>query len=230
MKLTCAFNRSSALPDEQRGRMADFEKTYPLTVGAEYVVAGMGLWESVLFALVRDDWGKPCTPPLALFEPGSDEMPDGWRFALYPGIRATGRELWVQPCGALWGYAELVEDEDHLGALAGRLRNAIRKRWRSSSVNTPVELQNSSDVPSVCALAGLRPCRVVPRRHDDGRSGTGIYDGFILGTCSNQRNDQRLPLGTHRNCGITWVAKSSNVSVSGRSAIHGTTPPRPRRW
>ncbi len=125
MKLTCAFNRSSALPDEQRGRMVDVDETYPLTVGSEYVVVGMGLWENVLFVLVRDDWGKPCFARAGLFELGSDDVPDGWRFALCPGIRASGRELWVQPCGAVWGYDELVDDPAHLSALEERDPDAL---------------------------------------------------------------------------------------------------------
>lgn len=125
MRLTCAFNRSSALPEEQRGRMADVEETYPLTVASEYVVLGMGLWENVLSVLVRDDWGKPCFARAGLFELGSGEMPEGWRFALGPGIRATGRELWMQPCGAVWGYARLVDDPAHAAALEERDPEAL---------------------------------------------------------------------------------------------------------
>jgi hypothetical protein len=105
--------------------MVDVDETYPLTVGSEYVVAGMGLWENVLFVLVRDDWGKPCLARAGLFELGSGEIPEGWRFALCPGIRATGRELWVQPDGAVWGYDELVDDPEHLGELAERVPNAL---------------------------------------------------------------------------------------------------------
>jgi hypothetical protein len=118
MKLTCAFNRSSALPAEQRGRMVGSDETYPLTVGLEYVVVGMGLWENVLFLLVRDDWGKPCFARAGLFELGSQEVPDGWRFALGPGSERRVARLWVEPCGAVWGYDELVDDPEHLGALA----------------------------------------------------------------------------------------------------------------
>lgn len=125
MRLKCAFNRSSSLPDEQRGRMVDVDETYPLTVGSEYVVVGMGLWENVLSVLVRDDWGNPCFARAALFELGSQEVPVGWRFALGPGIWASGRDLWVQPCGAVWGYDELVDDPGHAGALEERDPDAL---------------------------------------------------------------------------------------------------------
>ena len=125
VRLLCAFNRSSALPAEQRGRLVDVDEMYPLTVGSEYVVVGMGLWENVLFVLVRDDWGKPCFARAGLFELSSGEIPEGWRFALGPGIRASGRDLWVQPCGAMWGYDELVDDPAHLGALEERDPDAL---------------------------------------------------------------------------------------------------------
>lgn len=125
MKLTCVFNRSSSLPDEQRGRMVDFEETYPLTVGSEYLVVGMGLWENVLFVLVRDDWGKPCFARAGIFEQGSQKVPQGWRFALGPGIQASGQELWVNPCGAVWGYDDLVDDPAHAGALEERDPDAL---------------------------------------------------------------------------------------------------------
>jgi hypothetical protein len=105
--------------------MVAVDETYPLTVGSEYVVVGMGLWENVLFVLVRDDWGKPCFARAGLFELGSGEIPAGWRFALCPGIRASGRELWVQPCGAVWGYDELVDKPEHLGELAERVPEAL---------------------------------------------------------------------------------------------------------
>lgn len=105
--------------------MVDVDETYPLTVGSEYVVVGMGIWENVLFVLVRDDWGKPCFARAALFEIGPQGVPAGWQFTLGPGIHATGRALWVQPCGAVWGYEELTDDPAHAGALEERDPNAL---------------------------------------------------------------------------------------------------------
>jgi hypothetical protein len=120
MRLRCAFNRSEMLADHQRGRVADVDSVYPLSVGVEYVVVGMGLWENVLSVLVRDDWGKPCFAPAGLFELGVHDVPADWRFGLCSGIRASGRGLWTDPCGAVWGYQELVDDPAHPAALEER--------------------------------------------------------------------------------------------------------------
>lgn len=125
MKLTCVSNESSSLPDEQRGRMVGFVETYPLTVGSTYVALGMRLWENVLFVLVRDDWGNPCFARAGLFDLGSWAVPGGWRFSLCSGIRVSGRELWAEPCGAVWGYDELVDDPAHADALGERVPEAL---------------------------------------------------------------------------------------------------------
>lgn len=139
MRARCAFNHSSALPDEQRGRMADFEETFPLTVGADYLVVGMCLWENVLYLLVRDDWGKPCLARAGLFDLGAHELPDAWRFALCPGIRASGREMWSEPCIAVWGYSELVDDTSHLAALEERDPGALEIFEREVAAATSSE-------------------------------------------------------------------------------------------
>ena len=108
MRAICRFNRSSDLADHQRGRFASVDSEYPLSVGGEYVVLGMGIWENVLSYLVRDDIGHPAFAPTGLFERGEDAIPSHWLFALREGISASGRERWVHPCSAIWGYPALV--------------------------------------------------------------------------------------------------------------------------
>ena len=118
MKAVCRYNSSSRLADHHRGRFSSIESTYPLTVGGEYVVVGMGIWENVLSYLVCDDIGVPTFAPSGLFDPEDVEViPPGWEFALRGGISAEGTELWTNPCAAVWGYHELVADPSHAGAL-----------------------------------------------------------------------------------------------------------------
>jgi hypothetical protein len=45
MKAVCAFNRAADLAEHQRDRRTSLEAVYPLTVGASYLVVGMGIWE-----------------------------------------------------------------------------------------------------------------------------------------------------------------------------------------
>jgi hypothetical protein len=118
MRATCRHNLSSDLAAPQRGRFADIESRYPLTIGRVYAVLGMGIWENVLNYLVCDDVGVPMFAPAGLFEPGGAmEIPDDWEFALCDGIAAEGKDVWTKPCAAVWGYHELVANPMHAAAL-----------------------------------------------------------------------------------------------------------------
>lgn len=118
MKAVCRSNRASDLADHQLGRATSPEAVYPLTIGSAYLVLGMGIWENVLSYLVCDDVERPFFAPAGLFDPNKVEViPSGWEFALRGGISAEGRELWTNPCAAVWGYHELVADPAHAGAL-----------------------------------------------------------------------------------------------------------------
>lgn len=128
MIVTCAFIRASDLADHQRGRATGLDSVFPLTVGGHYILVGMGLWENVLSFLVRDDYGNPCFAPAGLFELGSYELPESWGFRLCPGVRKSGRDLWVEPCG--WGYPEFVDDPAHPGALEEREDAALAVFFR----------------------------------------------------------------------------------------------------
>lgn len=120
MFLTCVDNRAGSLSDHQRPRGTVENSTYPLTAGKTYPVLGMLLWENVLSLLVPDDWGGPCYAPAGLFDLGSWEIPAGWSFGLFSGIRASGEALWTHPYGAAWGYTEFVRNPKHGVGLAER--------------------------------------------------------------------------------------------------------------
>ena len=118
MEPTCIDNRAASLSDYQRPRGDLDHSVYPLTPGLGYQVLGMVLWENVLSVLVRGDWGVPCYAPAGLFELATWEIPAGWKFGLFSGIRASGTDLWTDPYGAAWGYSEFVDDPAHGAALA----------------------------------------------------------------------------------------------------------------
>jgi hypothetical protein len=117
MIVTCVSNEPASLADHQQSRAATFESAYPLTVGQQYVVAGMAITETVFYFLVRDDDGAPRFAPAGMFDLIEAPLPPGWYFALGSGVRASGRDLWVDPVVATWGYPELVRDPGHFSAL-----------------------------------------------------------------------------------------------------------------
>ena len=57
MFLTCIDDRASSLSDHQRPRGVVESTVYPVTVGRDYPVLGIVLWENVLSVLIPDDWG-----------------------------------------------------------------------------------------------------------------------------------------------------------------------------
>mgnify|MGYP000036764865 CR=1 FL=1 len=116
----CVHNRSSMLAEHQRGRLGDLDSEYSVSIGERYIVVGMGIWENVLHFLVRDDWRMPTFMPAGLFDCPAQSLPEGWGFSLQPGIAARGRDLWVTPCAALWGYEQLLADPEHAGLLGER--------------------------------------------------------------------------------------------------------------
>ncbi len=111
MKLRCVSNRASDLGESQRGRGTQSNGVYDITVGKSYHVAGMVLWETMLWLLVRSDDGSPLNAPAGLFERAPVRLPPEWHFTVGPGARLSGSALWADPDVATWGYPELVDSE-----------------------------------------------------------------------------------------------------------------------
>jgi hypothetical protein len=98
---------------------------FNITVGNSYWVAGMGIWETVLMVLIRDDSDRPSWFPVALFDMSVTALPHGWEFRLLDKMAASGGESdrrWV----AMWGYPELVRDSSHSDSLIERKPEALR--------------------------------------------------------------------------------------------------------
>jgi hypothetical protein len=124
MIAVCRYARSGSLADHQRGRFVAVDEAFNLTVDRTYLVVGMGIWETVLQVLVKDDTGLPAWCPAALFDIGDRPLPPAWRFALRDGARCSGTDLWTRWV-AHWGYDQLVSDERHSDALMERDAEAL---------------------------------------------------------------------------------------------------------
>lgn len=126
MIATCLHNTGSALGAPARGGFYSPETRFPLTVGAQYDVHGLGLFGSVLLALVVPDRSeRPWWLPVGVFEIPSGPLPHGWEFALWDGFGASGSpvgDTWT----AVWGYPELVRSQEHRDGLVEREVDDLR--------------------------------------------------------------------------------------------------------
>jgi hypothetical protein len=112
----CVHNTGASLGQPQRGHFYTDKTVFHLQVGSEYPVLGIGLFETILLALVVDDTRTPRWLPAGLFEFQPQALPADWEFVLLDGVAASGGEAsnrWV----AKWGYPDLVRDEGHSDAL-----------------------------------------------------------------------------------------------------------------
>ncbi len=125
----CIHNTGSNLGPSTRGHFYSPETVFNVEIGNDYVVVGLGVFETVLLVLIRDDTGKPNWLPIGLFEFDAPKLPTGWEFALLEGTAASGGETsnrWV----ARWGYSELVRDASHSDALIEREPRALEVFFR----------------------------------------------------------------------------------------------------
>ncbi|HEY3924095.1 MAG TPA: hypothetical protein VGL75_05990 [Acidothermaceae bacterium] len=124
MIVPCSYNDGSSLGAPHRGNFYTERTVFHLVVGKNYVVAGLGIFETVLLALVCDETGNPNWLPVGLFDFAGNSIPDDWEFALFDGVAASGGAAghrWV----ARWGYRQLVRDPRHSDALIERDPHAL---------------------------------------------------------------------------------------------------------
>lgn len=125
VRLRCLANRGAFLPDDRRPRGTTPASAFAVTPGQTYVAVGVLALADHLSVLVRDDWSGPAFLPAELFAEVTTSVPPGWSFALDSGARAGRRTLWGEPCVAVSGYRELVEDEGHVAALLAGESHAL---------------------------------------------------------------------------------------------------------
>lgn len=125
----CLHATGASLGAPRRGHLYTPKTVFHLKVGKEYTVLGIGLFESVLVALVCDETGDPDWFPVGVFDLAIQSVPPEWEFVVRDGHAASGGDVtnrWV----AMWGYAELVRDPSHSDRLLEREPAALAVFYR----------------------------------------------------------------------------------------------------
>ncbi|WP_156754920.1 hypothetical protein [Actinokineospora pegani] len=118
MLVRCVANSGADLPPPRFGLYHSEHTRFPVTIGQDYRVHGVMMYRGGVIVLIRDDDGLPNTYPVELFEVVDGTFPDGWK-AAFPLEGDQGHQ-------AVFGYPELVDDDDHLRALQEREGAALR--------------------------------------------------------------------------------------------------------
>lgn len=107
------------------------QSNFTVSIGREYRVYAMSLWQGVIFVLLKDDTGLPNWFPIPLFTVTDSRLPENWLFSSHNGDESRLR--------ALWGYDKLVTDVAHYDLLIERDPEALKifyeeeRRWVSST-------------------------------------------------------------------------------------------------
>jgi hypothetical protein len=115
----CIHNTGASLGEPERGAFYSNTTVFNLDLGKLYPILGLGVFETVMLALVCDESERPNWLPVGVFEIDSTILPTDWEFAVLDAAGASGGDVsnrWV----ARWGYSELVHDERHLEELIQR--------------------------------------------------------------------------------------------------------------
>lgn len=107
-----------------------------LTIGKEYLVMGMLLGEGCLDYLI-DHGGYVSAYPYPLFETVDNKIPSSWFFK---SLKNTDENYPYQE--AIWGYYELVFDDNHYEKLVDADEEAKQIYFRRK-----IELENEKDHP-----------------------------------------------------------------------------------
>ncbi|QOK94357.1 hypothetical protein HF908_23540 (plasmid) [Ralstonia pseudosolanacearum] len=94
------------------------QSSFTVSVGREYRVFAMALWQGVMLLLLADDHHLPNWFPMCLFSVSDSRLPDEWSFC---STESNEGEL-----QALWGYEQLIADTTHYDGLLEREPEALR--------------------------------------------------------------------------------------------------------
>jgi hypothetical protein len=127
MRVVCTFDKGSDLAHQRFDAGYSPATEFHLTVGEEYGVHAMALWESGLAILVVDDTDLPRWQPIELFSITDHRISAQWEFDF-------GEPADVVK--ALWGYPSLVRDPDHHDSLS-ELAPGVLEVFRSETGRRP---------------------------------------------------------------------------------------------
>lgn len=115
MLIVARMNKGSELGPPDHGHGYSLRSQFPVTLGREYEVFAMNLYDHQLRYLIFNDAMHPDWLPTGLFEVLDGKLPSDWQF------RDTRESEGLPPgkwgLGGLWGYPELVRRVDHYEGL-----------------------------------------------------------------------------------------------------------------
>lgn len=114
MKIRCLANTGKTLSETNLRQGCFRESEFQLSVGKEYVVYAMCVFENALSYLVFNDSRQPDWSPAELFAITDHRLPADWRF-----------NSWGPDLSGVWGYEELVMSREYFDQLAERDEPAI---------------------------------------------------------------------------------------------------------
>lgn len=118
MTARCIAKTGDGLPANYLPHGYTPQAVFDLSLDRAYRILGIGLWQCGLLYLISDDNNMPNWYPNELFAPSCARIPDYWHFAIFRGDD--------QQLQAIWGYEQLVCQEQHNDELMGREPRALR--------------------------------------------------------------------------------------------------------
>ena len=113
MMLRCINNEESRAPKGLIGPVQPHPEYVheSLTVGRDYIVYGLSIFADNLKALIANDSGYPRWYAPHFFESVDARLPAHWEFRYF--VMESTDPWQRRTFQAMWGYSELVQNEDH---------------------------------------------------------------------------------------------------------------------
>jgi hypothetical protein len=94
------------------------QSNFAVSIGREYRVYAMSLWQGVIMVLLKDDTRLPNWFPIPLFTVTDSHLPENWLFSSHNGDESCSRTM--------WGYDKLVTDVAHYDLLIEKHPEALK--------------------------------------------------------------------------------------------------------
>ena len=115
MKIKCKSNQACILSDKALSVSGTSNTVFSLEIGRNYNVYSICLWEGVLKYLTIGEENLPSWYPAELFDVVDTMLPLEWYCDVKSGESLEG----------IWGYKEMVLDENHYDDLLERETGAV---------------------------------------------------------------------------------------------------------